>query len=716
MRFVSVTAAMTPRAWNVETSTPPIHHSTVTKSDSVVSRARASAKTSTPEVSTSIQPRDRGIATSSRSTLDKLGRLGITRELDLLLHLPLRYDDETRLYSINEAPPGQDVLVQGRVVECEVKYRPRRQLVCHIEDGSGVLTLRFFTFYPSQLKQLARGTLVRVFGEIRHGFFGAEVVHPRYKVVRGDSPVAKSLTPVYPTTAGLGQDTLRQLIERALAHCDTSDTLPPKIVAPLKLPRFRDALLFLHNPPPEVLQEDLQSRQHPAWQRMKFDELLAQQLSMRLHYRKRKTAGAPVLQPKRALTPRLLDCLPFALTEAQQRAWREIERDLAQPYPMQRLLQGDVGSGKTVVAALAALQAVENGAQVAVMAPTELLAEQHYRKFAAWLTELGVRVTWLAGGLRKREKLAALEATADGTTQVAVGTHALFQEDVRFSRLALAIVDEQHRFGVHQRLALRLKGTWQESGAQPHQLMMSATPIPRTLAMSYYADLDVSIIDELPPGRTPVATKLVSDARRDEVIQRVRDACIAGAQAYWVCPLIEDSEKLQLETAVETHETLKAAFPELSVGLVHGRLKSDHKAAVMASFQSGEIQLLVATTVIEVGVDVPNATLMVIEHAERMGLSQLHQLRGRVGRGSRASACILLYQKPLTPTARDRLQVIYENHDGFEVARHDLRVRGPGELLGARQSGVPMLRFADLSADAKLLERARDIADKLLRD
>ena len=679
-----------------------------------VSRARAPVRRATSQTAAAIAPRA-GLCGANKSTVDRLGRLGITRERDLILHLPSRYDDETHLYPINEAPAGQDVLVEGRVVECEVKYRPRRQLVCHIEDGTGVLTLRFFTFYPSHLKQFARGTAVRVFGEIRHGFFGAEVVHPRYRIVHGDAPVSRSLTPVYPTTEGLGQDTLRQLIERALSQCDLSDTLPPEIVGSLKLPTFHDALLLLHRPPPEISQDDLQARRHPAWQRIKFDELLAQQLSMRLHYRKRKTTGAPALKPKRTLTKRLRAALPFALTAAQERALGDVERDLAQRHPMQRLLQGDVGSGKTIVAALAALQAVENGAQVAVMAPTELLAEQHYRKFASWLKTLGVHVTWLSGALRKRERIAALQATADGTTQVAVGTHALFQEEVRFANLALAIIDEQHRFGVHQRLALRLKGTRADGGAQPHQLMMSATPIPRTLAMSFYADLDVSVIDELPPGRTPVATKLVSHTRRDEVIHRVRDACMAGSQAYWVCPLIEESEKLELETALETYATLNATFPELRVGLVHGRLKSDEKAAVMAAFQSGDIQLLVATTVIEVGVDVPNASLMVIEHAERMGLSQLHQLRGRVGRGQRESACILLYQNPLTPTARDRLKVIYENHDGFEVARHDLRVRGPGELLGARQSGVPMLRFADLATDVELLERARDIAEKLLQ-
>jgi ATP-dependent DNA helicase RecG len=662
------------------------------------------------------KPAPYGFSGLTPSTTDKLSRLGLTRWFDLVLHLPLRYDDETHLYAINEAPAGQDVLVEGRVVECDVKYRPRRQLVCHIEDGSGVLSLRFFNFYPSQVKQLSPGARVRVFGEIRHGVLGAEVVHPRYKVVHENTPVPKALTPVYPTTAGLGQDVLRRLIERALVDCDLSDTLPPETLAPLRLPLFREAVVFLHNPPPDVSQDDLQAQRHPAWRRVKFDELLAQQLSMRVHYTLRKAAGAPPLKPRNVLTKRLVASLPFALTNAQKRTFAEIERDLAQPYPMQRLLQGDVGSGKTIVAALAALQAVEHGAQVGVMAPTEILAEQHYRKLSAWLEPLGVSVTWIAGGLRKKDKAAALEAVASGRSQIAVGTHALFQEEVRFHNLALAVVDEQHRFGVHQRLALRMKGTRAGQGAQPHQLMMSATPIPRTLAMSYYADLDVSVIDEMPPGRTPVATRLVSSARRDEVIRRVRDACIAGSQAYWVCPLIEESEKLQLETALETYATVTATFPELKVGLVHGRLKSAEKTAVMETFKGGEIQLLVATTVIEVGVDVPNATLMVIEHAERMGLSQLHQLRGRVGRGPAASACILLYQSPLTPTARERLKVIYENNDGFEVARHDLRVRGPGELLGARQSGVPMLRFADLATDIDLLDAARGVAETLLRD
>ena len=667
----------------------------------------------------------------SKSIVEKLEKLGIAARRDLVLHLPLRYDDETRLYPISDAPHGQNVLVEGNVVECDVKYRPRRQLVCHIEDGTGVLTLRFFNFYASQQKQLAAGTRIRAFGEIRHGFFGAEMVHPKYRVAHGELPVPRALTPVYPTTAGLGQDALRRLIGRALADCDLADTLPDGVIKALGLARFREAVLFLHNPPPEVAQPQLQERRHPAWRRIKFDELLAQQLSMRLHYRRRRAAGAPALRPRNQLTRALQNKLSFQLTCAQQKALAQIRHDLAQPYPMQRLLQGDVGSGKTVVAALAALQCVENGCQVAVMAPTEILAEQHYRKFASWLADLGVNVTWLAGSLRQKQKREALRSVAAGEAMVAIGTHALFQEEVEFHNLALAIIDEQHRVGVHQRLALRMKGTRPDVGAQPHQLMMSATPIPRTLAMSYYADLDVSVIDELPPGRTPVATRLVAESRRPEVIQRVRDACMAGSQAYWVCPLIEESdaetpvsrtsmrgrpEALQLQTALETYAVLQQTFPELKVGLVHGRLKSDEKAQVMQAFQRGDIQLLVATTVIEVGVDVPNASLMVIEHAERMGLSQLHQLRGRIGRGAEKSTCILLYQNPLTETARERLKIIYENNDGFEIARHDLRLRGPGELLGARQSGVPLLRFADLASDTDLLDAARDTAEALLRD
>ena len=694
-------------------------------------------------------PRDHAsLAGLSKGTFDKLAKLNIASKFDLVLHLPLRYDDETHLYPIKDAPAGREVLIEATVVECDIKYRPRRQLVCHLEDGSGAVSLRFFSFYGSQVKHFEAGARIRAFGEIRQGFFGAEMVHPRYRVVQEGTPVAEALTPVYPTTAGMGQDTLRKLIGRALASEKLDDTLPDALLKQHKLPTFRDAVTFLHNPSPEVSQDDLQTREHPAWRRMKFDELLAQQLSMRVHQQRRRGVGAPALRPKGSLVSRMLKDLPFTLTGAQQRVTAQIREDLTRPHPMQRLLQGDVGSGKTVVAAVAALQCVENKFQVALMAPTEILAEQHYRKFSSWLAPLGIEVAWLSGSTKKLFKKQILTKIAAGEIPVVVGTHALFEDDVVFNNLGLAIIDEQHRFGVRQRLALRLKGASAIQGkgqaqtqAQPHQLMMSATPIPRTLAMSYYADLDVSVIDELPPRRTPVTTKLVSDTRRDEVIARVRDACAAGSQAYWVCPLVEEieaadtaedkkpkqprkpgraahfgMEALQLKAAMETYETLSAAFPDLKVGLAHGRLKSEEKSAVMGEFQRGEVQLLVATTVIEVGVDVPNASLMVIENAERMGLSQLHQLRGRVGRGAAQSACILLYRTPLSPMARERLKIIFENTDGFEVARHDLRMRGPGELLGARQSGVPMLRFADLSADGDLLDAARDAAALLLTE
>jgi ATP-dependent DNA helicase RecG len=652
----------------------------------------------------------------SPATLARLAKLGIATQFDLVLHLPLRYDDETRIYAVAEAPLGAPVVVEGSVVEAAIRYRPRRQLVCHIGDGTGVLTLRFFTFYPSQLKSLAAGTAVRVFGEIRQGFHGLEMVHPRFRVLHGETPVAQALTPVYPTTAGLRQEDLRRLIARALANCDLEDTLPPGLLERLRLPPFRESVLLLHNPPPQVPQQALQERRHPAWRRVKFDELLAQQLSMRLHYQRRRRAGAPALRPRGRLAQALLARLPFKLTAAQNRALAEIRHDLAQPCPMQRLLQGDVGSGKTIVAALAALQCVENDRQVAVMAPTEILAEQDYRAFREWVGGLGIGVDWLSGGLSGREKRAVLARVAAGETAIVVGTHALIQEGVRFHDLALAVVDEQQRFGVHQRLELRMKGARANRGAQPHQLMMSATPIPRTLAMSYYADLDVSVIDEMPPGRAPVATRTVLDTRRDEVIRRVRDDCMGGGQAYWVCPLVEESEALQLKTALETYEMVRRTFPDLKVGLVHGRLKSEEKARVMSAFKEGAIQLLVATTVIEVGVDAPDATVMVIEHAERLGLAQLHQLRGRIGRGAAASTCILLYQGPLSQDARKRLRIIREERDGFKIARHDLDLRGPGELLGARQSGVPLLRFADLGTDVDLLEQARDLAPVLLRD
>ena len=647
----------------------------------------------------------------TRPTLARLGKLGLHSVDDLLLHLPLRYVDETRITPIHDLCVGEQAQVEGEITHAETQHRPRKALICQLrDDAGGLLHLRFLHFYPSQVAMLKPGARIRALGEVRPGFFGMEMVHPQCRIARDDVPLNEALTPVYPTTAGMSQPTIRKLVRWALEHADLDETLDAGIYAELGLPTFAESLRFLHHPPPEVQQEFLQQRSHGAWRRLAFDELLAQQLSMRRHYARRRAQGAPLLDSRQRLTAALLKSLPFALTGAQRRAWAEISQDLASPHPMQRLLQGDVGSGKTIVSALAALQAVENDWQAAIMAPTEILAEQHYRKLHDWLAPLGISVVWLTGAQAKPARDVALAAISSGTAQIVVGTHALFQEQVQFARLGLAVIDEQHRFGVHQRLALRQKG------GQPHQLMMSATPIPRTLAMSYYADLDVSVIDELPPGRTPVVTKLVSDARREEVLARVREACQEGRQAYWVCPLIEESEALQLKTAMETWEHLTAALPELRVGLVHGRMKSTEKQVAMQAFAANEVQLLVATTVIEVGVDVPNATLMVIEHAERMGLSQLHQLRGRVGRGAAQSVCILLYQAPLSETARARLKIIYEHTDGFEIARADLHLRGPGEFLGIRQSGVPLLRIADLERDADLLEAARAIAERLLRE
>jgi ATP-dependent DNA helicase RecG len=644
------------------------------------------------------------------ATQSKFAKLGIHTPFDLVLHLPLRYEDETRITRITDLVPGETAQVEGEIIHSEVMYRPRRSLVCQLQDNSGILYLRFLNFYPSQQKQLAVGKKIRALGEPRMGFFGDEMVHPKCRVAGESVPLKQALTPVYPTTAGLPQITLTKHIHAALNELALDDTLPEQILQRLHLPDFASSVRLLHQPPPNINEEALLARAHPAWMRIKFDELLAQQLSMRVHYRERSRRIAPKLAAHNRLTDALLKDLPFALTGAQKKVWHEISADLARPHPMQRLLQGDVGSGKTVVAALAALQAIENGYQVAFMAPTEILAEQHYLKLRDWLAPLGIEPAWLSGSLKKKDKAAAAERIALGDTQLAIGTHALFQTSVEFSKLGLVIVDEQHKFGVQQRLALRGKG------AEPHQLMMSATPIPRTLAMSYYADLDVSVIDELPPGRTPIVTKLVSDARREEVFERVRAACLEGRQAYWVCPLIDESEALQLQTALETFATLTQIFPEIPIGLAHGKLSSTEKAQTMAAFKTGELQLLVATTVIEVGVDVPNASLMVIDHAERMGLAQLHQLRGRVGRGAAESMCVLLFQKPLSELARARLKIIYENTDGFEIAQQDLRLRGPGELLGARQSGVPMLRFADLAEDDKLLDNARDIADEMLRD
>ncbi len=653
-------------------------------------------------------------SSSSRTVAAKLSKLGIRREFDLVLHLPLRYEDETRVTPIANAPPALPVQVEGTVRSTEIVYRPKRQLISRIEDSTGELVLRFFNFYGSQAKALEPGASVRAFGEVRTGFFGGEMIHPRFRVLHGATPLPTALTPIYPTTAGFAQTRLRRLIEDALAHAQLDDTLPEEVLKRLGLCGFREAVDTLHHPRPGADQEALSGRTLPAWRRVKFDELLAQQLSMRKHYLERKARTAPVLKAPveraRRLTSALIGRLPFRLTRAQQRTWGEIERDLAQPHPMHRLLQGDVGSGKTVVAVLAALRAVENGLQAAVMAPTEILAEQHLRKFSEWLGPLGLEIAWLTGSQAKKERESQRAAIASGRAAVAIGTQALFQDGVEFRSLGLAVVDEQHRFGVAQRLALRGKGE------ESHQLMMSATPIPRTLSMSYHADLEVSVIDELPPGRRPVITKLVAGSRRSEVVRRVREACGAGGQAYWVCPLIEESEQLQLQTVLDTHATLSREFPELRVGLVHGRLKPAEKAQTTADFLAGKIHLLVGTTVIEVGIDVPNASLMVIEHAERFGLAQLHQLRGRVGRGAAESVCVLLYQNPLGESARERLRVIFENADGFVIAGEDLRLRGPGEFLGARQSGAPLLRFADLTRDADLIEPARAAAEALLSD
>ncbi len=660
-------------------------------------------------------------------TVDKLAKLGLTRSIDLVLHLPMRYEDETTLTPIGELLPGGIAQTEGVVFDNEVAYRPRRQLVVKIQDDDGEqLVLRFLNFYGSQVKQMAVGQRLRVRGDVRGGFFGMEMVHPAVRVVEADAPLPQVLTPVYPSTAGVSQAYLRKAIENAVERTPLPELLPPEIqrdyLKPLDVPTLEQAVRILHHPRVDSDEAALMDGSHPAWTRIKFEELLAQQLSLKRAHEERRTRAAPAM-PRRtasdadALTTRLYAALPFTLTGAQARVVDEIARDLTLAHPMQRLLQGDVGSGKTVVAALAATQAIDAGYQAALMAPTEILAEQHARKLRAWLEPLGVTVAWLAGSLKAKEKRAAIEAAALGTAQLVIGTHAIIQDTVEFARLGLVIVDEQHRFGVEQRLALRAKAANAANGArdfQPHQLMMSATPIPRTLAMTYYADLEVSTIDELPPGRTPVLTRVVGDARREEVIARVREAALTGRQVYWVCPLIEESETLQLQTAVETYETLAAALPELKVGLVHGRLSPADKAAVMEAFTRNEVQLLVATTVIEVGVDVPNASLMVIEHAERFGLAQLHQLRGRVGRGTAASVCVLLYTGPLSLTGRERLKTMRETTDGFEIARRDLEIRGPGEFLGARQSGAAMLRFANLETDGWLIDPAREAATRLI--
>ena len=670
---------------------------------------------------TAVPPLDERPVTSLRGVgpalAETLERLGLHTVQDVLFHLPLRYEDRTRVVPIGTLRAGDRAVVEGEVQLAEVVFRRRRALLCRIADGSGFLTLRFFHFSAAQQESLARGTRIRCFGEARPGPAGLEIVHPEYrKILPGATEAAgDSLTPVYPTTEGVQQGRMRALTGLALAQLPDGglrDWVTPDVLGMVGLPSLEAALRYVHRPPPDADIEALNDGRHPAQRRLAFEELLAHQLSLRLLRQAADRDDAWPLPRRSDLVDRCLARLPFALTAAQRRVWHEIATDLERLHPMMRLVQGDVGSGKTVVAALAALRAVEHGAQAAVMAPTELLAEQHARNFSGWLDPLGVRVGLLTGRLTGRTRSALMQDLAGGGVQVAVGTHALFQQGVDFDRLALVIVDEQHRFGVHQRMQLREKG--RADGRYPHQLVMTATPIPRTLAMTAYADLDVSIIDELPPGRTPVRTVVLPDARRDEVVARIEAACRAGRQAYWVCPLIDESEAVRHQAAEETAAALSAALPEVRVGLVHGRMPGARKDAVMTAFKQGALDLLVATTVIEVGVDVPNASLMIIENAERMGLAQLHQLRGRVGRGTVESTCVLLYAPPLTPIARERLGVLRDTSDGFEVARRDLELRGPGELLGTRQTGLMQLRVAELVRDADLLPGVQRAADLML--
>ena len=645
--------------------------------------------------------------------------MGVEDVFSLAMHLPIRYIDETIVTPIRDVQMGVLSQVEAEVIRAEIVYKPKKMLIAQVKDESASLQLRFLHFYPSQMKMFEAGNRIRVLGEARHNLFAFEMIHPQCKLIKGADVLPQSLTPIYSLVAGVGQKTVKDAIDKLFLHFDLKNYLKDlflsSIYEKLRLPNLYESLKSIHHPKDfkEVASHENFSSQ--PYQRIIFDEFLAQQLSLRSNYLIRRQLTATPLKAKKKLTTMFMDKLEFNLTEAQERVIQEIKNDLENNYPMQRLLQGDVGSGKTVVATIAALQVIENESQVAFMAPTEILAEQHYRKLFGWLNPLAIKVAWLTGSQSRKDREISLNMTASGEAQIVVGTHALFQEHVVFKKLGLSIIDEQHRFGVEQRLALRKKGALNKM-IEPHQLMMSATPIPRTLSMSYFADLDVSIIDELPKGREAVVTKLFSEDRRNEILKRVHEVCHAGAQVYWVCPLIEESEVLQLQTAEETYLNMQSHFKDLKVGLVHGRMKSSEKQKVMSEFVNGNIQLLVATTVIEVGVDVPNATLMVIENAERMGLSQLHQLRGRVGRGSLKSTCILLFQKKLSELARLRLKVIFENTDGFIIAQEDLNIRGPGEFLGVRQSGVPMLRIANLNRDFKLLEQAKKIADQLLED
>jgi ATP-dependent DNA helicase RecG len=645
----------------------------------------------------------------------RLQKLGIETVQDVLFHLPLRYQDRTRLVPLGSLRPGDTVTVQGEIRLTEIKYGRKRMLLSRISDGTGSLTLRFFHFNASQQAALARGARITCYGEVRRGPATLEMIHPEYQILQGDEPrdMEQSLTPVYPATEGVHQLTLRGLSERALAYVDRlQEWLPVDILEQQHFMPLVDALRYVHRPPPDAPVDLLISGEHAAVQRLAFEELLAQHLSLRLLRQQSEQHPAAVIAAGSALVQQLQDNLPFRLTAAQQRVIGEIMQDLARGHPMQRLVQGDVGCGKTLVAACAALAVVDAGYQAVIMAPTELLAEQHFHNFSHWLDPLGLQVAWLSGKLKGKPRQAMLGRIQDGSAAVIVGTHALFQADVAFHRLGLVIIDEQHRFGVHQRLALLEKG--QAEAMRPHQLIMTATPIPRTLAMTYFADLDSSSIDELPPGRTPVQTVVIPDSRREEVIHRVEEACAEGRQAYWVCPLVEASEVLQCQAAEDTAVVLTEILPAIKVGLVHGRMKPAEKEAIMQAFKQGDIQLLVATTVVEVGVDVPNASLMIIENAERLGLSQLHQLRGRVGRGSAASACVLMYHAPLSQHARARLAAMRETTDGFEIARRDLELRGPGELLGTRQTGLVALHIADLDRDAGLLPEVEAVASEML--
>ncbi len=651
---------------------------------------------------------------------EKLLRLDIHNQHDLLFHLPLRYQDRSHIYPIGSLRAGVECQIQGEVQLSEIKYGRRRMLLARLADGTGFITLRFFHFSNAQKEQLKRGVRLLCFGEVRRGKAGLEMAHPEYQFLKQNEDVVldENLSPIYPTTEGVHQLTLRNIMSQVIAklradEIELINLIPKELLAKHQLPTLKDALLYIHHPPVDAQLDELSEGKHLTQQRLIIEELLAHHLSLRQLRVAMQKEKAPLLNNEDSFTKNFLSALPFELTGAQQKVIEDINFDLNKSSPMQRLVQGDVGSGKTVVAALAMLKAIESGYQAAIMAPTELLAEQHYQNFKNWLKPLGINVTWLSGKLKTAAKREALKQINSSEAQVVVGTHALFQEGVEFIKLGLIVVDEQHRFGVHQRLALREKGS-SENGF-PHQLIMTATPIPRTLAMTAYADLDCSVIDELPPGRIPVETVVIPDSKRDAIVQRVEQACSEGRQIYWVCTLIEESESLQAQAAEDTANLLAEALPQVRVALVHGRLKAEQKEKVMQAFKAGEVDLLVATTVIEVGVDVPNASLMIIENAERLGLSQLHQLRGRVGRGSQESACVLMYHGSLSENARQRLAIMRETNDGFEVARKDLEIRGPGEVLGTRQTGIMQMRIADLQRDQELIPQVADMANQVFQ-